>query len=316
VDYVDYEEDVADSNDINFHDWQDRIGSPATFSPSPTSSHISLPSTGSEQDFAHQFDTFGLPPSPDSLFAFGALSTTISALSLENGNVSHSRLSHDGVISYNGSSNSPTASSYGFPSPTPSNASCFSDSGWEDPNYLSPNHTYHSNSSGELLPQSPLGTNNFLSAYEETSPSRPPPGIPGSSDQLPPSPLSLSAPLSSEFLTGVCDPWINDFFSSTSAWELILHPDPESPYLSHARSPSQLEFTEGSSLHPIPGKVETPDPKVVKLQVATDAAVAVSEKKRKNPPICTCTICGRGFTRKHSRRCQFNFLFSVSCTSS
>jgi len=312
VDYVDY---VADSNDINFHEWRDLVhGSPAIFSPSPTSSHISLPSTGSEQEFTHQLDTLIPPPSPDSLSAFGPLSTTISALSLENGSVGPSQLSLDGMIPYNGSTYSPTASSYGFPSPTQSNASSyFSDSGWEDANHLSANHPYHSNSSAELLPQSPLGTNNssgFLSAYEETSPSGPLPGIPGPSDQLPPySPLSLSAPRSSEFLTGLGDPWINDFLSATLAWDLLFQPGPESPYLLPARSPSQLEFTGGSSLQPIPGKVEAPDPKVVKPQVASDAAFAVSEKKRKNPPICTCIICGRGFTRKHSRTCQFNSVF-------
>jgi hypothetical protein len=307
---------VADSNDANIHDWRDHIhGSPA----SPALSHISLPSTGSEQDFAHQFDTLG-PPSPESLFAFGALSTTISALSLENSNVGHSLLPHDGMIPYNGSS---PASSYGFPSPTPSNASSyFSDSFGEDGYYLSANHSYHSNGSAELLPQSPLGANNssgFLSPYEETFSSGPPPGIPSSSDQLPPYSLLFSSASSSEPLTGVGDPWNdswNDFLSSTLDWDQIFHPGPESPYLAHARSPSQPEFIEGPSSQAPPCEIEAPDPKVIKPQVASDAAVAVSEKKRKNPPVCTCIICGRGFTRKHSRACKLNSLFPVSCASS
>ena len=436
VDQVDY---VADSNYLNFHQWRDLLSSsPDTLSTSPALSFASLSSTGSEQDHSHQLDIFPYPPSPDSLPAFGALSTTISALSLENGNLGHSLLPHDGVlerdlshqldilpypppldslpafgalsatisalssensnvgysllphggmIPYNGSSSA--ASSYGFPSPTPSNASSyFSDSGWEDS--LSANHTYHSNSSAELLPQSPLGTNNsseflspyeetfsagplssanhsyhsngsaellphsplgtnnpsefpspyeetssgplssanhsyhsngsaellpqsplgtnnpsgFLSPYEETFSSGSLPGIPGSSDQLL---LSLSAP-SPDFLTGVGDPW-NDEFLSSLDWDQIFHPGPESPYLAQARSLSQPEFTEGSSLQPNPCRVEAPDPKVIKSQVATDAAIAVSEKKRKNPAICTCIICGRGFTRKHSRACKHHSIF-------
>jgi hypothetical protein len=305
---------VADSNDINIYEWRDHIhGSPV----SPASS-----STGSEQEFAHQSDTLG-PPSPDSLFAFGDLSATISALSLENGNVGHSQLSHDRVILYNGSSNSPSASSYGFPSPTPSNASSyFIDSFGEDGNYLSANHSYHSNGSAELLPQSPLGANNssgFLSPYEEIFSSGPPPGIPSSSDQLPPYSLLFSSASSSEPLTGVGDPWNdpwNDFLSSTSDWNLLFLPGPESPSLSHAGSLSQPEFIEGPSSQAPPCEIEAPDPKVIKPQVASDAAVAVSEKKRKNPPICTCIICGRGFTRKHSRACKLNSLFPASCASS
>jgi hypothetical protein len=318
VDYVDY---VADSNDINFHEWRDRIlGSPAIFSSSPASSLISLPSTGSDQEFIHQFDTFVPPPSPDSLSP-SALSTTISALSLENGSVSPSQLSLDGIVPYNGSSNSPTASSYGFPSPTPSNSSShFSNSGWEDANYLSPNNVYQSDWSGESPPLPPLGANNssgFFSSYQEIFP----PGIfsviPGSPDQrspdqLLPYSLLLSSASSPEPLTGVSDPLRDDLLSPISDWDLF-HLGPELPtrqYISHFRNPSQPEFIEASSSQAIPCKTEAPDPKVsFKPQVTSEAADAVSNQKRKNPPICTCDICGRGFTRKHSRACKFNSLF-------
>ena len=228
------------------------------------------------------------------------------------------------MVSCNGSSHSPIASSSGLPSPTPSNTSShFSDSSWADANYLSADNTYHSNSSAELLPQSPLGTNNlsgFHSSYEETFLPGLFSGIPGSSEQFPLHSLLSSSTSSSEYLTGVSDPLVDDFLLVTSDRDQIFHPSPESParqYLPLFRYPSQLEFSEGSSSQPIPCKTEAPDPKAYfKLQVASEAAVAVSEKKRKNPQICTCNICGRGFTRKHSRACKFNPLFTVSCPES
>jgi hypothetical protein len=121
-------------------------------------------------------------------------------------------------------------------------------------------------------------------------------------------------------LTGVSDPLIDDFISLTSNWDPISHPGPESParqYLLLFRSLSQPEFAQGSSSQAIPRKAEAPDSYVnCKPQVTSEAALAMSEKKRKNPPICTCIICGRGFTRKHSHTCKFNSLFSVSCPSS
>ena len=143
------------------------------------------------------------------------------------------------------------------------------------PSYL-PSPSYGPNSSPTFLP--PLGPNNpseIHPPYAETFQPGLFPGISSSSGQLPPpSPLSLSAP-SSEYLTGVSDLVIDNVLPPD--WDLSSSPDPN-PYF--------------------------------KLQVTSDAALAVSESKRKNPPICACHICGRDFTRKHSYTCKFNFLLS------
>lgn len=121
------------------------------------------------------------------------------------------------VISCNGSSNSPIASSSGFPLPTPSNSSHLSNSSWVDPNSLSVDNSYHSNSAAELLP--PLGVNNlsgFHSSYSKAFPLGLFSDIPSSLEQFLHFPPVSSPALGSEYSTGVSNPFVDDFLHPTS----------------------------------------------------------------------------------------------------
>ncbi|KIM40459.1 hypothetical protein M413DRAFT_445916 [Hebeloma cylindrosporum] len=294
-------------DDLDFQGWHHlHQGIYAPFTP-PASASISLPFSS---------------PSPDFLNA------RISGLSLENGSSSFSSPTLSTSSYLTGSSwgdvHVPThnITNHNQNSPAPSSPSHHSNDSMELPQQLelgasapsspsfgydnpwpsvevlspsalcasappSPSFHYHSNASVESLPLSALGasapSSPFL-GYDSNA----------SAEWLPYSPLGASVPSSPSVAyhaTGSVDVLPQSAQASDS---FGFHPSVQEIFLSGPCAPEQIPppsvFEPGNTAN-------FPASAGFKTQVSSDAALAVSEKKRKKAPICDCPLCGQDFTR-------------------